>query len=172
MNLTDRYSGLPLWVWGVIGGGTIGAGYLFVSRYRAAKSTNTVVQPPGDGGPLIIPLAGPPGQSIQGKQGDKGDTGATGAAGAPGVVPPPSPPVQPASPPPPTGSTSGPSYVVQPGDNLTKIAQRFGLPNYMALYNANAQRIEEAAHSHGKSSSAGPEIGHWIWPGTMLQIPK
>lgn len=167
MNLTDKYSGLPLWGWGVIGGGVIGGTYLFVSRFRKAKTTNTVVQPPTDGGPLIIPLAGPPG--VTGLKGDKGDTGSPGVVPATPPAPPPTKWTQPPSTP---DTTSQPSYIIKSGDTLWKIARQFGFSNYMPIYEANKERIESAARSHGKSSSNGPEPGHWIYPGTMLQIPK
>lgn len=61
------------------------------------------------------------------------------------------------------------TYVVQAGDTLSRIAQRFGLPNWQMLYTANASVIEAEARRHGYTS--GSQNGHWIFPETRLVIP-
>lgn len=72
-----------------------------------------------------------------------------------------------------TAATSGGgrSYVVQPGDTLWMLAkQNYGAGNkYTIIYNANADVIEATAKARGLSSS---ENGHWIFPGTVLNIPE
>lgn len=69
--------------------------------------------------------------------------------------------------------TSGTSYTVVSGDNLWAISRKkYGYANNASvsgIYNANKNVIENAAKAHGLSSS---ENGHWIYPGTVLTIPK
>ncbi len=68
-----------------------------------------------------------------------------------------------------TSSGSG-SYTVVPGDTLWALSKKYygSGKEYMRIYNANADVIEAAARSHGRSSS---DNGHWIYPGTVLTIP-
>ena len=69
-----------------------------------------------------------------------------------------------------SSSTAGKTYTIVSGDTLWKISTKF-LGNgskYMQIYNPNSGVIEAAAKSHGKSSSNN---GHWIYPGTTLNIP-
>jgi nucleoid-associated protein YgaU len=74
-----------------------------------------------------------------------------------------------------TSSTSSAStsskgtYTIVSGDTLWGIASKKcgGGANWTKLYDANSSTIEAAAKSHGKSSS---DHGHWIWPGTTLQL--
>lgn len=64
----------------------------------------------------------------------------------------------------------GKSYTVVHGDTLWMIARRFygsGI-EYEGIYEANKGAIEDAAKGRGKKSSSH---GHWIFPGTVLQIP-
>lgn len=67
-------------------------------------------------------------------------------------------------------SGAGSQYTVVSGDTLWGIAKRFlGAGNRCGeIYNANSSVIEEAAKSHGKANSSN---GHWIYPGTVLNIP-
>lgn len=69
-----------------------------------------------------------------------------------------------------TALFQGTSYVVQKGDNLWDLSQKFyGTPARCTdLYRANQATIEAEAQKHGKVSSSG---GYWIWQGTQLQIP-
>ncbi len=62
------------------------------------------------------------------------------------------------------------TYTIVSGDTLWKISAKFlgSGAKYMQIYNANSGTIEDAAKSHGKSSSSN---GHWIYPGTTLAIP-
>lgn len=66
-------------------------------------------------------------------------------------------------------SSSG-SYTVVSGDTLWAIAKRKlgDSSKWTAIYDANAEVIEEEAKKHGKASS---DHGHWIWPGEVLTIP-
>lgn len=70
-----------------------------------------------------------------------------------------------------TAQPSGSSYTIVSGDTLWGIASKKlgGGANWTKIYDANSSTIEEAANSHGKSSS---DHGHWIWPGTVLTIPE
>ena len=61
-------------------------------------------------------------------------------------------------------------YTVKSGDTLWGIATRLlgkGV-RYVEIYNLNKEVIEAAAKAHGKASSSN---GHWIWAGTVLEIP-
>lgn len=71
-----------------------------------------------------------------------------------------------------TAETTGSAkqHTVVSGDTLWALAVKYygaGV-QYTKIYNANSTVIEEAAKAHGKSSS---ENGHWIYPGTVLNIP-
>lgn len=65
---------------------------------------------------------------------------------------------------------AGSQYTVVSGDTLWGIAKKFlGAGNkYGEIYKANSSVIEETAKKHGKTSSSN---GHWIYPGTVLNIP-
>jgi nucleoid-associated protein YgaU len=67
-----------------------------------------------------------------------------------------------------SNSSSG-TYTVVSGDTLSGIASRKcgGASKWPSLYSANSSVIEAAAKKHGKSSS---DHGHWIYPGTTLQL--
>lgn len=69
-----------------------------------------------------------------------------------------------------SGKKEEKTHTVVSGDTLWKISTDYlgSGAKYMQIYNANAETIESAAKSHGKSSS---ENGHWIYPGTVLTIP-
>lgn len=69
-----------------------------------------------------------------------------------------------------TGTTGSNTHKVQSGDTLWAIAKKYygAGSKYTIIYNANAEVIEAAAKAHGKASSGN---GHWIWPGTVLNIP-
>lgn len=89
----------------------------------------------------------------------------------------------PSAPAPAPGPAPGPAPAPQPrrevvrvGDMLTSIAQRtLGNANrWRDIYNRNSGVIENMARAHGKkTSSGGPrnEVGWWIYPGTVLEIP-
>ena len=71
-----------------------------------------------------------------------------------------------------TAETNGSAkqHTVVSGDTLWALAVKYygaGV-QYTKIYNANSSVIEEVAKAHGKSSS---ENGHWIYPGTVLNIP-
>ena len=70
----------------------------------------------------------------------------------------------------PTETGTGKAYIVQKGDNLWDLSQKFyGTPSRCEeIYRANKDRIETEAREHGKSNSSN---GYWIWPGTPLDIP-
>lgn len=67
-------------------------------------------------------------------------------------------------------ASSAKTHTVKSGDTLWAIAQKhYGSgAQYKKIYEANKAIIEETAKKRGKSSSNG---GHWIYPGTVLQIP-
>lgn len=69
-----------------------------------------------------------------------------------------------------TEAGMGNVYIVQKGDNLWDLSQKFyGTPSRCEeIYHANKDRIETEAREHGKSNSSN---GYWIWPGTLLDIP-
>lgn len=64
----------------------------------------------------------------------------------------------------------GTAYTVQKGDTLWTIAkQLLGSPlRYAEIYNLNKEIIESTAQGRGKRDSSN---GHWLFPGTVLQIP-
>ena len=62
-------------------------------------------------------------------------------------------------------------YTVKSGDSLWGIAKKY-LGNgskFPEIYTLNKDVIEAAAKKHGRASSSN---GHWIYPGTVLKIPK
>lgn len=65
---------------------------------------------------------------------------------------------------------SGATYNVKKGDTLWAIAQKHlgSGAKYGSIYNKNKSLIEQTAKKYGKKSSNG---GHWIYPGTVLQLP-
>lgn len=140
MNLTSTWNGLPVWAWLGVGGLSVAGLYVFAKRYRAASAAKApasanATQGPTSDYPLVIPLPGPPGQSI------KGDPGAPGPRGVPYPVPTPiptPPPVQ--TPPPPPQPLAPPEtpperhYTVVPGDSLWRIAARPEFYNNGALW--------------------------------------
>lgn len=62
-------------------------------------------------------------------------------------------------------------YEVKSGDTLWALAKQYlgSSVRYTEIYEANKDVIEQEAKNHGKSSS---ENGYWIYPGTILNIPK
>ena len=69
-----------------------------------------------------------------------------------------------------TATSTARIHTVKTGDTLWALAQKYykAGAKYGTIYNANKTIIEQTAKKHGKSSSDG---GHWIYPGTVLQIP-
>ncbi|MCI8993173.1 MAG: LysM peptidoglycan-binding domain-containing protein [Eubacterium sp.] len=67
-------------------------------------------------------------------------------------------------------AATGKEYTVVSGDTLWKIStNKLGTgTKYMQIYHANSETIESAANANGRSSSGN---GHWIYPGTVLNIP-
>lgn len=63
------------------------------------------------------------------------------------------------------------TYTVKSGDTLWALAKRFygDGSKYTIIYNANKNVIESVAKQRGYASSSN---GHWIFPGTELNIPK
>lgn len=59
------------------------------------------------------------------------------------------------------------SYTVVSGDNLTKIASKFGT-TVSKIYSANSALIESNAKAHGYANS---QNGHWIFPKEVFVIP-
>lgn len=95
-----------------------------------------------------------------------------GGGGGNGGNPQPQPQPEPAPAPAPAPRT----YTIGGGDTLTGIAVKMygNAGRWREIYNANAGTIESVARSRGKgSSSGGPrgEVGWWIFPGTVLNIP-
>lgn len=70
-----------------------------------------------------------------------------------------------------TNGTTNKKYTVKRGDCLWNISKKFyGKGSlWKKIYNANKSTIEKAAKKHGRKSSSN---GHWIYPGTVLVIPK
>lgn len=70
-----------------------------------------------------------------------------------------------------TTAPSNKTHTIQKGDTLWGIAKKYygNGSKYTAIYNTNKTVIENAAKKHGKQSSSN---GHWIYPGTVLTIPK
>ena len=67
-------------------------------------------------------------------------------------------------------STQSKTYTIKSGDTLWAIAVKYygkGI-QWTKIYNANKSVIEAAAKKHKKKSSSN---GHWIYPGTTLNIP-
>lgn len=66
---------------------------------------------------------------------------------------------------------SNTSYSVRSGDTLIGIArtQGLGAEKWTVIYEKNKKVIEEVAKKHGLKNSSH---GHWIYPGTKLEIPK
>lgn len=63
------------------------------------------------------------------------------------------------------------AYTIESGDTLWAIARKFYGGSGIAwtkIYAANKNVIENVAKKHGKSNSSN---GHWIYPGTKLEIP-
>lgn len=62
------------------------------------------------------------------------------------------------------------TYTVKSGDCLWTIAKTFygNGAKWTVIYNANKTVIESTAKKRGRSSSSN---GHWIYPGTVLNIP-
>lgn len=69
-----------------------------------------------------------------------------------------------------TTKTSAKTHTVKSGDTLWAIARKYlgSGAKYGTIYNLNKTVIEQTAKKHGKTSSNG---GHWIYPGTVLQLP-
>lgn len=63
------------------------------------------------------------------------------------------------------------TYKVKSGDCLYNIAKRElgNSSRWKEIYNLNKTVIENTAKKHGYKSSS---TGHWIFPGTILELPK
>jgi hypothetical protein len=68
-------------------------------------------------------------------------------------------------------TSSSKQYTVKRGDCLWNIAKKFygNGAKWKTIYNANKTIIENTAKKYGKKSSSN---GHWIYPGTKLNIPS
>lgn len=62
-------------------------------------------------------------------------------------------------------------YVVKQGDTLMNIAKKQlnNSSKWKEIYTLNKKTIENAAKKNGRKSSSN---GHWIYPGTKLNLPK
>lgn len=151
--------------------------------------TQTAQQTP----PFII-------QNYTSGQGPAGPAGATGAAGAPGAagggsglpitgghppvgpvvisVPPAAPPATPATPPPapapPAAKASAAKYTVLPGDNLSSIAGKFGVPGgrstgWQILWAFNTNLGNRQAAGVPPVRGSNPNL---IYPGEVILIPS
>lgn len=67
-------------------------------------------------------------------------------------------------------AATGRTYTIVQGDTLWRISTNYlgSGAKYMQIYNANQSVIESTAQKYGRSSSCN---GHWIYPGTTLNIP-
>jgi len=67
--------------------------------------------------------------------------------------------------------TKNTNHKVQSGDTLISISRKYyGTDSkWKTIYETNKTVIEETAAKHGRKSSSN---GHWIYPGTVLIIPK
>ena len=70
-----------------------------------------------------------------------------------------------------TKSNGKKAYTIKKHDTLWAIAKKYlgKGSRYTEIYNLNKSVIEKAAKKHGKKSSSK---GHWIYPGTVIMIPK
>ncbi len=68
------------------------------------------------------------------------------------------------------GESAG-DYTVVRGDTLWKIAEKMldAPTRYAEIYDLNKEVIESVAGERGKKNSSN---GHWIFPGTVLQLPN
>lgn len=115
--------------------------------------------PAGPPPPQTRPIPGttpPPG----GGRGPLPRPGRPGAMGSPAPRPPAGRNV-------PARRAGGGRVTVRPGDTLSAIGRRTGVP-WQQLYALNRSVIEAAARTRGRRSSDG---GHWIYPGTVLTVP-
>jgi len=62
------------------------------------------------------------------------------------------------------------THEIKSGDTLWALAKAYygDGSKYTVIYNANAEKLNDAARQHGKDSSSN---GHWIYPGTEIVIP-
>ena len=67
--------------------------------------------------------------------------------------------------------SDGGSYTIKKGDTLWAIAgKKLGKGSrWKEIYTLNKDIINKTAQKHGKKDSDG---GHWIYPGTVIRIPK
>lgn len=68
------------------------------------------------------------------------------------------------------------TYTIKKGDTLWGISQRFlgGGAKWTTIYNANKDIIESTAKKRWKAAGINRDSqhGHWIFPGTVIKIPK
>lgn len=73
-------------------------------------------------------------------------------------------------------TTETTSYTIKKGDTLWSIAERFlGTgAKWEIIYNANKEIIESTAKKRWKAAGINrdSEHGHWIFPGTVIKIPR
>ncbi len=184
----------PLWLW-MAGGLGIALGIaLWRSNQKKAQAAATTAPPSSAANgtanqtpPFIIQnypgstVAGPPGPA--GPAGPAGSPAVTpiwsGGAVRPGPVtlpPPTAPPAAPSSPPPPAPSatpTQPRRYTVQPGDNLSRIAQRFGIPGgnatgWKLLWSYNSNTGNRSAAGLPPMRSGNPNL---IYAGEVVLVP-
>lgn len=164
-TLKGKIAGIPVWLLVLVMVG----GLVFYFRRKATADANTSGDSTGMSNLDYSDLANAlpsssytyitvPGTSTGGT-----DTTVTTTPGAPAV--PPSHPTPPSATPPPKSKSV--SYVVKSGDNLTRIAAKYGVKE-STLFNANKTLIEAQAKKHGYKSS---DNGHWIFPGEKLVVP-
>lgn len=179
--LTKKLAGIPVWIIGALA--VLGLAFYLKRKQAASQAAQAAQNTASTAGPeSTFPYANPMNYSSDvfvnvSQPPDIINNIVPGPSNQPvsgppvPYPPPPSPSPTPVPLPSPPPKQKSITYVVQRGDTLWGIAQRYlGAGNkYGVLYQANKASIESIARSHGYSSSQG---GHWIFPGEKIVIPQ